>query len=168
MKRLIVISCLLFATSAVAAGNGAIDFSLPDLNGKIHTLSQYKGKWVIVNYWSTACAPCLKEIPELVKFHARHKDRDAVVLGVDFEEIRLSWLKDFAESMSMNYPVLRSDPSRATPFGYVVALPTSFIIAPSGKPSARQVGPLTAADLEAYIARENHAVPSTVRDTRIR
>jgi thiol-disulfide isomerase/thioredoxin len=146
---------MLSMTSAIA--DGKIVFSFPDIHGKVHTQSEYAGKWVVINYWSTSCGPCLKEIPELVAFHKRHQDRDVVLLGVDFEDIKLSWLKDFMDSVSMNYTVLRSDTSQETPFGPLVVLPTTFIVSPAGELVARQTGPVTAADLEAYIARRSQA-----------
>ena len=60
---------------------------MPDLSGKMRSLEDYRGKWVIVNYWATWCPPCQEEIPDLVDFHDSHKDTDAVVLGVNFEDI---------------------------------------------------------------------------------
>ena len=47
----------------------AADFKVTDTNGKTHTLSGYKGKWVLVNYWATWCPPCLEEIPDLIALH---------------------------------------------------------------------------------------------------
>jgi len=173
MKRLVAawLLCVLPATAAMAAGKVAL--SLPDTNGRIHTLSQYAGKWVVVNYWATFCAPCITEIPQLARFHERHKGRDAVVVGVDFEDISPGWLKDFMDSVSMTYPVLRSDPSRqVTPFGEIVVLPTTFIISPAGELVAQHAGPLTAADLEAFIQRQGEArkanLPAARLGTRIR
>jgi peroxiredoxin len=172
MKRLILIAWLLSAAPMMTAmGGGQIAFALPDTNGKVHTLAQYTGKWVVVNYWATSCPPCIKEIPQLVVFHEQHKDHDAVVLGVDFEDISLPWLKDFMDSMSMSYPVLRSEPSQVTPFGVVIVLPTTFIISPAGELMAYQAGPVTAADLEAYIKRKSQAgqkeAPAIRRNTKI-
>jgi thiol-disulfide isomerase/thioredoxin len=156
--------------SALAEGKPV--FSLSDTRGKIHTLSQYAGKWVVVNYWATSCPPCIKEIPQLEAFHQRHKNHDAVVLGVDFEDISPDWLKDFMDSMSMSYPVLRSDMSQqVTPFGVIMMLPTTFIISPAGELVARQAGAVTAADLEAFIKRQNEAGkandPATKLNTKI-
>jgi peroxiredoxin len=155
-----------------AMADEKIAFSLSDTNGKVHTLSQYAGKWVIINYWATFCPPCLQEIPQLKAFHEKHKDRDAVVLGVDVEDISLSWLKDFMDSVSMSYPVLRSDPSQhVTPFGVVVGLPSTFIISPAGELVSHQVGPVTAAGLEDFIKRQTDPgmakTPATKLNTKV-
>ena len=172
MKRLIIVWLLSVAPVMTAMAEGKIAFSLPDTQGKVHTLSQYAGKWVVVNYWATSCPPCIKEIPQLMAFHEKHKDRDAVVLGVNFEDISLPWLKDFMDSVSMSYPVLRSDPSQqVTPFGVVIGLPTTFIVSPAGELLAHQVGAVTAADLEAFIKRKTEAgeanAPATKLNTKI-
>ena len=172
MRQLIIVWLLSVAPVMSAMAEGKLVFSLPDTRGKIHTLSQYAGKWVVVNYWATSCPPCIKEIPQLEAFHQRHKNHDAVVLGVDFEDISLAWLKDFMDSMSMNYPVLRSDPSQqVTPFGVILMLPTTFIITPAGELVAHQAGAVTAADLEAFIKRQNEAgkanAPATKLNTKI-
>ena len=155
-----------------AMADGRVAFSLPDIHGKVHTQSEYSGKWVVVNYWATSCAACLKEIPELVVFHKRHQDRDVVLLGVDFEDIPLTWLKDFMDSVSMKYTVLRSDTSPETPFGTLMVLPTTFILSPTGELVARQVGAVTAANLDAYLKRKIEAgqanMPATEISTKIR
>ena len=172
MKRLIIVWLLFVAPVMVAMAEAKLVFSLPDTRGNVHTLSQYAGKWVVVNYWATSCPPCIKEIPQLEAFHQRHKNHDAVVLGVDFENISPAWLKDFMDSMSMSYPVLRSDPSQqVTPFGVILMLPTTFIITPAGELVAHQAGAVTAADLEAFIKRQNEAgkanAPATKLNTKI-
>ena len=172
MRRLIIVWLLSVAPVMSALAEGKLVFSLSDTRGKIHTLSQYAGKWVVVNYWATSCPPCIKEIPQLEAFHQRHKNHDAVVLGVDFEDISPAWLKDFMDSMSMSYPVLRSDMSQqVTPFGVIMMLPTTFVISPTGELVARQAGAVTAADLEAFIKRQNEAgkanVPATKLNTKI-
>lgn len=129
----------------------AVKFALPDLDGRTQSLEQYRGKWVVVNYWATWCPPCLEEIPDLVDFHDRHKDSDAVVVGVNYEDIGVDRLSAFVDSYLMSYPILRSDPFVESPLGPVPGLPTTYIIDPDGNRVARQVGPLTSEQLEAYI-----------------
>lgn len=131
-----------------------VSYSLPDLQGTEHSLADYKGKWVVVNYWATWCPPCQEEIPDLVEFHERHKDGDAVVLGINFEDIGEEQLVSFVDSFLISYPILRSEPLPKTPLGSIPGLPTTFIIAPDGTPVARQVGPITGEQLEAYIEKK--------------
>jgi thiol-disulfide isomerase/thioredoxin len=168
MKRLIIVWLLCLAPVMTAIAAGKIAFSMTDTNGKVHTLSQYAGKWIVINYWATSCPPCIKEIPQLNKFYKKHKDHDAVVLGVDFEDISLEWLKDFMDSMSMSYPVLPSNPSQeVTPFGVITMLPTTFIISPGGEFVAHQAGAVTAADLEAFIKRQTEPVKANAPATKL-
>jgi len=157
MRLSVFLSALLFTITAVAE---PVDYSLPDLQGTTHSLADYKGKWVIVNYWATWCPPCQEEIPDLVDFHERHKDKDAVVIGINFEDIGKEQLVAFVESFLISYPVLRSDPLPVTPLGPVPGLPTTYIIAPDGSPVARQVGPVTGQQLDEYIARKNKKADS--------
>ena len=150
MRTLTLIVSLLFSTALFAE---PVDYSLPDLKGKTHSLADYKGKWVIVNYWATWCPPCLEEIPDLVSFYEKHlrQGGDVVVLGVNFEDIGQEQLADFVEGQMITYPVLRSEPLATTPLGPVPGLPTTYIIAPDGSPVARQVGPVTGEQLDDYI-----------------
>jgi thiol-disulfide isomerase/thioredoxin len=151
MRLLISVVTLVLATAAWAE---PVDYSLPDLNGETRSIADYRGKWVIVNYWATWCPPCQEEIPELVDFHERHKDSDAVVIGVNFEDIGVEQLSSFVDSYLISYPVLRSEPLPATPLGPIPGLPTTYIIAPDGSPVARQVGPITGEQLDEYIERK--------------
>lgn len=132
-----------------------VDFSLPDMKGVEHKLSDYRGKWVVVNYWATWCPPCLTEIPELVDFHEDHKDSDAVVLGVNFEDISLNGLKQFSEEYFMNYPVLRTKPGPGSELGPIPGLPTTYLVSPTGEVVARQVGPITAKLITDFIAQQS-------------
>ena len=92
--RVLLLLSFLFAAPSLAVE--PVDFTLPDLEGKPVSLSDYRGKWVIVNYWATWCPPCLEEIPDLVDLYENNRDK-LVVLGVDHEEVtrplggRLGW-----------------------------------------------------------------------------
>lgn len=141
----------LFIIMSAPAAEESVDFSLPDLDGKEVKLSHYLGKWIVVNYWATWCPPCLSEIPELIDFHDTHKDKDAVVLGVNFEDISAVELKEFTQDYFINYPVLREKPAAKGVLGSISGLPTSYLISPQGEIVAVQTGPVTAKMIEDFI-----------------
>ena len=153
--RMLMFAAAFLAGTAVAE---PVDFKLPDVQGQPHSLSEHRGKWVVVNYWATWCPPCLEEIPDLVAFHERHKDKDAVVLGVNYEDLPEEQLKAFVDEYFISYPVLRNgDTQPAHERLAVGGLPTTYIISPEGVPVARQVGGITGADIEAFMERRKAA-----------
>lgn len=147
--RSFVLICLAIYSLGVAAE--AVDFELPGLDGKTYRLSDYRGKWVLVNYWATWCPPCREELPELEIFHNNHKDNDAVVIGVAMEDISEERLSKFVDKQFLSFPILMSKPVARSELGAIPGLPTSFLITPTGEVAARQVGPVTAGDLEEFI-----------------
>jgi thiol-disulfide isomerase/thioredoxin len=153
---LLLVACL--ATPVMAAD--AVDFTLPDLDGKPVSVADYRGKWVIVNFWATWCPPCLEEIPDLVDLYDENRER-LVVLGVNYEEVNEEYLKGFVESHLISYPVMRMDPLPMTPLGPVMGLPTTFIISPQGERMARQEGPVTRQAIEKYIQRKEAGQATT-------
>lgn len=162
------ISVILFALLALSAPvSAAVNFALPDVNGVTHKLSDYRGKWVMVNYWATWCGPCLEEIPMLSEFHTRHKDKDAVVLGVNAENIGIEELREFADEHFITYPVLRGDTNDESPLGPIYGLPTTFVISPDGEIATIHLGSVTGAALEDFIESETSTpqqdVPSSPR-----
>jgi thiol-disulfide isomerase/thioredoxin len=157
LKKIIWSTLLLWAGLAVS--QPLADFTLPDVNGKKHSLSDYRGKWVIVNYWATWCPPCLEEIPELVEFHEKHKNLDAVVLGINFEEVDTKFLRTFVDEYLISYPVLRGDVDAPLPFGPIQGLPTTVIIAPDGKMVTMKVGGITLKKLEDVLNQEKKKNP---------
>ena len=100
--RFVLIFVGFFTTAAVAAE--PVDFTLPDLDGKQRSLSEFRGKWVIVNFWATWCAPCRREIPLLKAFQDEHGADGVQVIGiaVDFVEP----VVEYAVAAEFNYPIL--------------------------------------------------------------
>lgn len=137
---------------ALAAGWAqAADFRVTDTTGKSHTLSGYKGKWVLVNYWATWCPPCLEEIPDLIALHGNEKN-NLVVIGVAMDYRNARQVTDFAEGMLVDYPIVLGNEQVVRQIGPVQGLPTTYLFDPDGKMVAQQVGAITREMVERYIA----------------
>ena len=155
MTRFIALLVLLAATMTAARADGhLVDFLLPDANGQMHRLSDHRGKWVVINFWATWCGPCMVEIPELIRFHERRKDRDAIVIGVNFEEIDTPDLVKFIADMGINYLVVRAGDKPILPFEPLKGLPSTFFVDPHGELVASHAGPVTDAAIEDFLERE--------------
>ncbi len=148
-KRFLLI--LLFALSA----SPALAFTLTDSKGKVHRLADYKGKWVLVNFWATWCPPCLEEIPDLVAMHEDRKN-NLVVIGVAMDYRDPKQVLQFAETLMVSYPLVLGDYKMAAQIGEVRGLPTTYLYNPAGKRVAHNVGAITRQAVEDYI-RSNTA-----------
>lgn len=156
--RLSLFWMVVFALSAspVQAEKG-VEFKT--LDGKIVKLSDYQGKWVVVNYWATWCPPCLVEMPELSFFHEAHKDKDAIVLGVNYEQIAVEKVQTFLDEQMIKFPVVRpiaTIDNKTTPFGPLRGLPTSYMISPSGEVIAARTGGVNQQILEDFLKKYGH------------
>ena len=136
---------------ALAASWAQADFKMTDTTGKTHTLSGYKGKWVLVNYWATWCPPCLEEIPDLIALH-ENKKNNLVVLGVALDYRNAKQVTEFADGLLVTYPIILGNPQITNQIGPVSGLPTTYLFNPEGKMVAQQVGAITRQAVESYIA----------------
>ena len=146
-SRLSALLLLLFLPAAAIA----VDMPLVAVDGSQHNLKQYRGKWLVVNYWATWCPPCIVEMPELQAFHDEHAQKDAMVIGINAELISQNRLQDFLEDYFISYPVFVSKPGEQSELGLIPGLPTTFLVTPQGKVVARQVGPVTRDMIEQFI-----------------
>lgn len=108
----------------------APDFTLKDLEGNKHTLSDYKGKVVLLDFWATYCRACRAKIPYLMKFNEKYKDSGLVIFGMGFEKEKT--LKAFDKFAEVNYPILLGDRRIVIKYG-VQAIPTTFIMDKEGE-----------------------------------
>lgn len=135
---------------AVTAPVCAAGFTFQDMAGKPQRLADYRGKWVLVNFWATWCPPCLSEVPELIALHEAHKNRDLVVIGVALDSTRAS-VAEFAAKSNIGYPLVLGNYKMAAQVGAVDVLPTSYLYAPNGELVSYQAGEVTRASIEMYI-----------------
>jgi len=135
---------------AASAGDGPVNFTLQRLHGEEVSLDKLRGKWVVLNYWATWCAPCRKEIPELSALHTARAD--ITVLGLAFEDTDIESFDAFLEEFHISYPILLVDVyAPPEPFGAPRVLPTSIILNPEGYPVKTFLGPVTAESIESFI-----------------
>ena len=152
MRRgLLCVACALLLTYA-ALSPAAAEFKLTDSDGKVHRLADYRGKWVIVNFWATWCAPCLEEIPDLVAITESRKDVQVLGVAMEFQDSKQ--VLQFAEGMFVNYPIVLGDRNTADQVGKVVGLPTTFVYDPQGKLAVRHVGKITRKQIERLLDRK--------------
>lgn len=150
------VACLAAATMALPGSA----FTLNDAEGKNWRLADLKGKWVVVNFWATWCAPCVKEIPDLAAFAKAHPD-NAVVLGVALDYDNVAQVKTFAKKVGMTYPMVPGEEQDQAEkqLGRVKGLPTTLIYDPSGKQVLNRTGPITREQLEDILKRGGAAAP---------
>jgi thiol-disulfide isomerase/thioredoxin len=139
--------------TALPAHAEPVDFTLSDLDGRSVSLSDYRGKWVVINFWASWCSPCIRELPELARFQADHQD--AQVIGINFEETTAAESLDFLArfDLNLNFPNLKIGDSPLVPFEPLEGLPTTVIVDPDGMLVERHMGTVTAASLAEIIAR---------------
>ena len=151
-RALLRLTCtMLLAFAALPAASA--DFRLTDSEGKLHRLGDYRGKWVIVNFWATWCPPCLEEIPDLVAVTEARKDVQVFGVAMEFQDSKQ--VLQFAEGMFVNYPIVLGDRNTADLIGKVQGLPTTFIYDPQGKLAVRHVGKITRKQIERLLDRKS-------------
>jgi thiol-disulfide isomerase/thioredoxin len=117
------------------------DFTLKDVEDHDVSLSQFKGKVVLVNFWATWCGPCRIEIPWLIELQEKYAARGFTVLGVAMDEEGKSAVVPFVQKerfkvsgmrQAMNYPIVLGNDATADKFGGLVGFPTSVLISKDG------------------------------------
>ena len=150
----LLLSIALVITSELAVAD--TNFLLKDTAGIQHQLSNYKGKWVLVNYWATWCPPCLEEVPDLVNLYDHRKKKDLMVLGVVFDYKSIKDVNDYVDDMLMSYPIILGDNAVSTQIGSAEVLPTTFIYNPKGELVKIKRGLITKQYIEKIIGAEKN------------
>ncbi|HXE34816.1 MAG TPA: TlpA disulfide reductase family protein [Verrucomicrobiae bacterium] len=125
------------------------ELTLKDLDGKDVSLSEYKGKVVLVNFWATWCEPCQVEIPWLIEMQEKYGPKGFVILGIALDEEGKSVVAPYVakerfevngQKLPMSYKILIGNDDAADKFGGLFGYPTSILISRDGKQIKRVTG----------------------------
>jgi peroxiredoxin len=134
------------------SGKPAPDFTLSDIEGNKHKLSDYKGKNVLIVFWATWCGPCLREIPDLIELRNTVSQDDLAVLAISNE--RPDVVKKFVAKTKMNYTILLDPGILPGPYNTIRAIPSSFFIDSDGRIKLGSTGLVSLAEIKAIFAAE--------------
>src|SRR5436853_7553889 len=153
------------AAPRITQATVAPDFSLESLDGKNMSLSDLRGKAVLLNFWATWCGPCKIETPWLVELQNEYGSQGLQVVGIAMDDSGKDDIEKFAKDMGVNYPVLLGKEAVGGAYGGVPALPESFFIGRNGKIVERIIGLKGRGDIEDAIKKalntESGSAPST-------
>lgn len=148
---LLVFGLVMKGNSRLAVGETAPSPTLPKLDEPgSGSLKEYRGKWVLVNFWASWCVPCRDEAPALEKFQKEHGGKTFTVLGIDTQDLSDDGTK-FAEQFELSYPQLHDgNGDTGHEFG-TTGVPENYLVEPNGKLAWGVAGPVDARILEEHV-----------------
>ncbi|MHB8626405.1 MAG: TlpA family protein disulfide reductase [Aggregatilineales bacterium] len=142
--------------TALSAGESAPLFVLNGLDGKKHSLQDFRGRIVILNFWATWCPPCRAEMLLLQATYDQLKTQGVIVIGINNKE-SVATVTQYIQELHITFPIL-FDPTEGSFQAYqVFGLPTTYFIDSRGQLQDENVGPLTETTLTDYLKRLNAA-----------
>ncbi|TYP92138.1 Peroxiredoxin [Fodinibius salinus] len=131
----------------------APDFTLKTMSGDSFTLSDHKGKVVVLNFWATWCGPCRKEIPDFMELYKELKDEGVLFAGISLDEEGWEKVRPYANDMNINYPIMVDDGNVSRKYGPIRAIPTTLIINKKGRVEYVAPGMLTKEKLKPILTK---------------
>ncbi len=148
---LLVFGLVSKGNSRLAVGEAAPSPTLPKLDEPgSGSLKEYRGKWVLVNFWASWCVPCRDEAPELEQFQKEHGGKTFTVLGIDTQDLSDDGTK-FARQFELSYPQLHDGNGETGHEFGTTGVPENYLIEPNGKLAWGVAGPVDARILEEHV-----------------
>jgi thiol-disulfide isomerase/thioredoxin len=153
MIRAFVFGILLALAPTVAFGQNskAPALSLKDIQGRKVSLSKYRGKVVLLNFWATWCPPCRAEMPDLVKMQKQYRKQGLQVIGITYPPEQIKEVRQFVRQLRVNYPIALGTKETKTLFDQTETLPLTIIIDRQGNVVDRIEGILLPEEFEQKI-----------------
>ena len=121
------------AEASAADSSSAPELTLNRLGGGIAHLSDYRGKWVLLNFWATWCSPCVAEMPSMEEFSQKFKAKNLVVLAVSVDRGGPEKVKKFVKQYGLTFDIFHDPESDSSNKYRVSSLPSTFVINPKGE-----------------------------------
>ena len=137
--------------SGLTIGSPTLNMQLSALDGRRYTFEELRGNVVVLDFWATWCAPCVKEMGSLDKLYRLHKDKGLTVFGVNRENVQLQM--DFLKKKKFSYPMLLDENGALTERFDAVNLPTTVLINREGRIADWEQGLLKEKELESLFGR---------------
>lgn len=147
-------------TIGLKNGDTPPDFTLTSLDGKNVTLSEFRGKKVVLNFWATWCPPCKAEMPHMQKYYEQNAKKDNVeIIAVNLtkaerdvtEDAKIDSVMTFKESFNLTFPILLDQKNSAGLAYQVITIPTTYFIDSNGYIQRAITGPMNTEMLKSYV-----------------
>lgn len=137
----------------IKIGQRAPSFSLPDIENKDVSLADFKGKAILIRFWTVDCTACAKEMPELDEIYKTHKDKGLTIIGINVRQPK-DVVKRFTEEHYLSFPILLDTYSKISKKYGIHGVPVSFILSKDGTVTDKIYGEIDKETLEGLIVKQ--------------
>jgi len=142
LRKFFLLLGIFFSITTTHAG-----IAFHDTQGHTFHTANFKGKWIVINFWAPWCSSCASEIPQLNEFY-RQKKPNVLFFGFDYDAPSMDILLTQIHQLGIQYPVLVENPERLWQFGNIDVIPMTFIINPQGEIVKKILGTNSAQSLQ--------------------